>query len=87
MWPAKRPVGFLVNLYKQMENYTTHNSNTMRKIIECVPNYSEGRDRTVIDRIVAAISAASANGEKDKVLECIDALSGYDSNLEEVAKN
>lgn len=26
-------------------------------------------------------------GEKDKVLECIDALSGYDSNLEEVAKN
>ena len=69
MWPAKRPVGFLVNLYKQMENYTTHNSNTMRKIIECVPNYSEGRDRTVIDRIVAAISAASANGEKVKVLD------------------
>ena len=26
-------------------------------------------------------------GEKDKVLECIDALRGYDSNLEEVAKN
>lgn len=26
-------------------------------------------------------------GEKDKVLECIDALSGYDSNIEEVAKN
>jgi hypothetical protein len=26
-------------------------------------------------------------GEKDKVLECIDALSGYDSNIEEIAKN
>ncbi|MCR4859404.1 MAG: glutamate formimidoyltransferase, partial [Bacteroidales bacterium] len=29
----------------------------MKKIIECVPNYSEGRDRSVIDRIVAAISS------------------------------
>ena len=28
----------------------------MNQIVECVPNYSEGRDRTVIDRIVAAIS-------------------------------
>lgn len=26
-------------------------------------------------------------GEKDKVLEAIDKLSGYDDNLEEVAKN
>ena len=26
-------------------------------------------------------------GEKDKVLEAIDKLSGYDTNLEEVAKN
>jgi hypothetical protein len=26
-------------------------------------------------------------GEKDRVLEAIDSLSGYDSNLEEVAKN
>lgn len=26
-------------------------------------------------------------GEKEKVLECIDKLSGYDSNIEEVAKN
>lgn len=26
-------------------------------------------------------------GEKDKVLDCIDALSGYDNNLEDVAKN
>lgn len=29
----------------------------MKKIIECVPNYSEGRDKTIIDAIVAAISA------------------------------
>ena len=27
----------------------------MKRIIECVPNYSEGRDKTVIDAIVAAI--------------------------------
>ncbi|MBQ3765761.1 MAG: glutamate formimidoyltransferase [Bacteroidales bacterium] len=29
----------------------------MRRIIECVPNFSEGRDRAVIDQIVAAISS------------------------------
>ena len=29
----------------------------MKRIIECVPNYSEGRDRSVIDRIVSAISS------------------------------
>ena len=29
----------------------------MKKIIECVPNYSEGRDRALIDRIVASIAA------------------------------
>ena len=34
----------------------------MKRIIECVPNYSEGRDRAVIDAIVAAI--ASVEGVK-----------------------
>ncbi len=34
----------------------------MKRIIECVPNYSEGRDRAVIDAIVAAI--ASEEGVK-----------------------
>ena len=29
----------------------------MKQLIECVPNYSEGRDKTVIDTIVAAIAA------------------------------
>jgi len=29
----------------------------MKRIIECVPNFSEGRDRPVIDRIVAAIAS------------------------------
>ena len=28
----------------------------MKRIIECVPNFSEGRDRAVIDKIVAAIA-------------------------------
>ena len=31
----------------------------MKRIIECVPNYSEGRDRGVIDAIVAAIDAVA----------------------------
>ena len=34
----------------------------MKQIIECVPNYSEGRDRRVIDGIAAAI--ASVEGVK-----------------------
>lgn len=34
----------------------------MNRIIECVPNFSEGRDRKVIDAIVAAI--ASVDGVK-----------------------
>ncbi len=29
----------------------------MKRIIECVPNFSEGRDRSVIDKITAAITA------------------------------
>ena len=29
----------------------------MRRIVECVPNFSEGRDRAVIDAIVAAIAS------------------------------
>ena len=41
----------------------------MQKIIECVPNYSEGRDRTIIDKIVGSIAAAEAGGEHVKVLD------------------
>lgn len=37
----------------------------MKKIVECVPNFSEGRDRKVIDAIVAEI----AKGGKVKVLD------------------
>src|SRR5512139_1322473 len=32
---------------------------TMRKLVECVPNFSEGRDRTVIDAIADAIRATA----------------------------
>lgn len=38
----------------------------MNKIIECVPNFSEGRRPEVVDRIVAAISRAGGV----KVLDC-----------------
>ncbi len=41
----------------------------MKKIIECVPNYSEGRDRKKIDAIVDAIKAARAQGKSVKVLD------------------
>ena len=42
----------------------------MKQIIECVPNFSEGRDKSVIDAIVAAISEAEdSGGESVKVLD------------------
>jgi glutamate formiminotransferase/formiminotetrahydrofolate cyclodeaminase len=31
----------------------------MRKIVECVPNFSEGRDKTILDKIVAAINSVN----------------------------
>ena len=41
----------------------------MKKLIECVPNFSEGRNKEVIDQIVAEIAATELNGEKVKVLD------------------
>ena len=41
----------------------------MKRIIECVPNYSEGRNKQIINEIVEAISAAETGGEKVKVLD------------------
>ena len=41
----------------------------MKKLIECVPNFSEGRNRVIIDQIVAEIAATELNGEKVKVLD------------------
>ena len=41
-----------------------------RQIVECVPNFSEGRDKSVIDSIARAItSARSASGEGVKLLD------------------
>lgn len=40
----------------------------VKRIIECVPNFSEGRNPSVIDGIVSAIASAEADGEKVKVL-------------------
>ena len=39
----------------------------MDRIIECVPNYSEGRNQEVINKIVAAIGGAQAPGSGEKV--------------------
>ncbi len=41
----------------------------MQQLIECVPNFSEGRNRQVIDKIVAAIAATEVNGLKVRVLD------------------
>ena len=42
----------------------------MARIIECVPNFSEGRDKKVIDAIVAAIAGSKGPGGKGvKVLD------------------
>lgn len=45
----------------------------MKRIIECVPNYSEGRNKEVIDQIVKAITetkVSTENGEESvKVLD------------------
>ena len=41
----------------------------MKQIIECVPNFSEGRNRDVIDRIVAEIAATQIDGRGVKVLD------------------
>jgi glutamate formiminotransferase/formiminotetrahydrofolate cyclodeaminase len=45
----------------------------MQRIIECVPNFSEGRDQAVIDRIVGAI-------EKIPGVRLLDVDSGQDTN-------
>ena len=41
----------------------------MKKLIECVPNFSEGRNKEIIDQIVAEIVATELSGEKVKVLD------------------
>ena len=40
----------------------------MKRIVECVPNFSEGRDAEVIASIVEAIRTAEADGERVQVL-------------------
>ncbi|MBU8913529.1 MAG: glutamate formiminotransferase, partial [Spirochaetales bacterium] len=45
----------------------------MRRVVECVPNFSEGRDKSVIDKIAEAISSV----EGVKVLN-VDM--GFDTN-------
>ena len=45
----------------------------MTKIIECVPNFSEGRDMTVIDKITAEIKKVSG-------VRLLDVDPGYDTN-------
>jgi glutamate formiminotransferase / formiminotetrahydrofolate cyclodeaminase len=45
----------------------------MSKVVECVPNFSEGRDRSIIDRIAQAIQSVSG-------AELLDVDPGADTN-------
>ena len=45
----------------------------MRKLVECVPNFSEGRDKTVIDKITSAITSV-------KGIKLLNVDIGYDTN-------
>ena len=50
----------------------------MKRLIECVPNFSEGRDKAVIDAIVEAI--ASARTDDGKSARVLNVDPGYDTN-------
>ena len=41
----------------------------MKRIIECVPNFSEGRNKQIINAIVESIANTECAGEKVKVLD------------------
>lgn len=45
----------------------------MKKIVECVPNFSEGRDKSVIDSIAAAISSVDG-------IKLLNVDMGFDTN-------
>ncbi|MCK5672422.1 MAG: glutamate formimidoyltransferase, partial [Spirochaetales bacterium] len=45
----------------------------MSKLVECVPNFSEGRDKSVIDSIAAAISSVDG-------IKLLNVDMGYDTN-------
>lgn len=53
----------------------------MKRIIECVPNFSEGRNREVIDKIVAAIAAVKVNVDgKQEGVKVLDVDPGEATN-------
>lgn len=53
----------------------------MHKIIECVPNYSEGRNKEVIDQIVKAIADTKVNTERgEESVKVLDVDSGEATN-------
>jgi glutamate formiminotransferase/formiminotetrahydrofolate cyclodeaminase len=53
----------------------------MKRIIECVPNFSEGRNREVIDKIVAAIAATKVNVDgKQEGVKVLDVDPGEATN-------
>ena len=53
----------------------------MHKIIECVPNYSEGRNKEVIDQIVKAIADTRVNTERgEESVKVLDVDPGEATN-------
>ena len=61
----------LRNDYLVIFGLITHILSNMKRIVECVPNFSEGRNKDVINKIVAAITgvASPVTGEKVKLLD------------------
>ncbi len=53
----------------------------MRQIIECVPNFSEGRNKDVINRIVEAIASVKVNcNDQDEKVKLLDVDPGEATN-------
>ena len=62
----------------------------MKRLIECVPNFSEGRDAAKVDAIVAAMSAVPGVYVLDKEMDadhnrCVVTLAGEPEPVAEAA--
>ncbi len=67
-----------------------YNQQTMRKIVECVPNFSEGRDPLKIDALIAAMQAVPGVAVLDRESDadhnrCVVTLAGEPDAVAEAA--
>ena len=50
----------------------------MKKIVECVPNFSEGKDKAILDQIVAEINSVEGS-------QVVDVDMGADADWRDIA--